>query len=167
MDGAGAGRRFEKKCLTAGPQFPLGAGQVPGEVFAGDLQVMPGHAETVAVARRSNGVAIYDNGVPRPKMVSWTDFVDIIAFGRSADRLYGTDTQTSGAAFTRMAIDAMGLTVLDKGTRSGLGAQMKFADGLIYGSSGLRVDPETRPLPRTFPAVPYHPLLPPAPPPAP
>src|SRR5205823_1106452 len=69
LDEAGAVRRLDLPAMTPGLQFSLGgsAGRPDG---AEDMAVMPSHPESLAVARAQGGmdagIAIYDNGMPRP-----------------------------------------------------------------------------------------------------
>lgn len=138
LNGASAVRRFDLTSQTAGPQFSLGLPQFIGPLRPGDIEVAPGHPETVAVALGNGGVAVYDNGVPRPKQLSWPAHIRQITYGRSADRLYGSE-----ARFARMAVDPSGVTLIDSLEVGLLGSKIQFAGGRIYGSSGLVIDPDT------------------------
>src|SRR5262249_12362486 len=110
-------RRIDLRSMTPDIQFTLGDDAFAGPKYAGDLAVMPGHPHTVAVAMNyhsmtgSAGVAIFDDGIRRTNMQTSPpgSNVDWIAFGATADRLYGYDSESSGSDLTRMSIDIQGL----------------------------------------------------------
>src|SRR5258708_14207645 len=59
LNGAPPVRRFDLATQTAGPQFGLGRDGISGPYYPEDIEVMPGHPETVAVSRQ------LPNTVPR------------------------------------------------------------------------------------------------------
>jgi DNA-binding beta-propeller fold protein YncE len=156
LDGAAAVRRVDLKSGMAGQQFSLGIGQFSGPFFAQDMEVAPGQPQVVAISRRNvtsspshEGVAIYDNGVARSKETPRHTGSNIIEFSATAEKLYGLSTEGDGA-LRRMMVDASGVTVQDTIPAPGLGADIQFDDGLLYGGSGRVFDPEARQLVGTF-----------------
>src|SRR5437879_4588216 len=104
LDGAAAVRRLDLVMGKADLLFSLGKGAFSGPFFVDDMKVLPGSPQSVAVARKNlmftpghAGVAIYDNGVPRPEVTTELIGNNVITFGSTAARLYGLDTETSGA----------------------------------------------------------------------
>src|SRR5687767_2732712 len=73
LDGAAAVRRVHVPTLTAGLQFAVGSDPFFGPMLVEDMAVLPGNPAAVAISRRYQGVsprhagvAVYDDGVPRP-----------------------------------------------------------------------------------------------------
>ncbi len=150
LDGAYAVRRINLTTLQPELQFTLGQ-SLYGEAFmAAAMAVLPGTPGSVAVARGANGtgglisVAIFDDGVARLNVTPETYASSALAFSASASRLYGFDTWTTGAALTRMNVDATGVTVADSaGTFfPSFSRAITQAGGLLYASSGTVGDPE-------------------------
>ncbi|HEX8431680.1 MAG TPA: hypothetical protein VF625_10340, partial [Longimicrobium sp.] len=101
LNGASAVRRVTLATLTPGLQWSLDAGQV-----AGDIEVMPGQARTVAVSRQRpgyspplDGVTIYDDGVARPQSSPGHTGGNRIEFLESASTLYGFNNAHTGFEF--------------------------------------------------------------------
>jgi uncharacterized repeat protein (TIGR01451 family) len=164
LDGAGAVRRVDLRAQTAGLQFSLGPNPAQGPVLALDLQVVPGDPEAVAVAGRRGpgyyglaGVTIYDNGVPRARTTAvGSDGSTEIQFSSSASRLYGYNSEATWFSFQRMAVDDLGVGVLDTASYLvfgvfGLSPAMQFDQGLLFTTSGRVIDPEARLLLGTVP----------------
>lgn len=150
LDGPGAVRRVALPSLVAGAQFSLGAGPISGPYFVGDIEVLPGDRDAVAISRRGygnpshQGVVVYDGGVKRVKETVRTIRSDAIEFGTSASRLYGFETGSSVSDFARMDVDSTGVSVADVTTdlitRAG---DIELADGRIYATNGQVVDPDS------------------------
>jgi hypothetical protein len=109
------------------------------------MEVMPGNPHALAVATRipsissPGGVAIFDDGVKRPKEVA---DVNVIEFG-SSSILYGCYLGISSSPFSTMAVDASGLSVVN--TTSGFcGSDFKLDGGLAYTLNGTVFQPQTR-----------------------
>src|SRR5207248_3075267 len=108
LDGTAAVRRFDIPSLTPGLQFTLGLDVFSAPAKPGDIEIMPGHPDTVAVSKRCGctpsygGTAIYDNGVQRSTAVPGHDGPNEIAFSSSANTLYGSATE-GYSEFFRMA----------------------------------------------------------------
>lgn len=144
-------------------QIPLGADPHMGAYIPGDIAVMPGHPDTIAVVRRYGstgsgapaGVTLYVDGAKLPKEPEYPASTEIgaITFCGSATTLYGYDSYSSGSSFIRLAVDDSGLSVIDT-TRSLLsqyGARgILCVDGRIYTTNGEVLNPETKALFGTY-----------------
>lgn len=163
LDGASAVRRVNLDERKAEIQIPLGADPQMGAYLPGDIAVMPGHPNTIAVVRRYGstgsgapaGVALYVDGAKLPKEPEYPASTEIgaITFCGSATTLYGYDSYSSGSSFIRLAVDDSGLSVIDT-TRSLLseyGARgILCVDGRIYTTNGEVLNPETKTLSGTY-----------------
>jgi hypothetical protein len=142
--------------LAPQQRVPLGNGPPPlsaGPVFARDIEVKPNQPDTIAVSQRYitissgfAGVALFDNGIRRPKIVSdiayhYPYYID---WG-SGTRLYGMESLVSSYAFIRMNTDADGVSLVDGRETSikGFYANIKFFEGRVYGTDGNVINPET------------------------
>jgi hypothetical protein len=74
LDGAASIRSYNILTHTAGTQFPVGRDSFTGPYGFSDIAVSPGNPLVLAVARQNrfnspseSGVAVFDNGVQRPK----------------------------------------------------------------------------------------------------
>ena len=150
MIGAATVRRFDIATQTAGLQFTLGNDPYNGPLYGGDMAVLPGSPESVAIST-SSGVAIFDNGIKRPTSVissSSNVYTSMpIEFSASASTLYGLNN-----GIIKMAVNPSGVTKAGTTSQVPGGGDIKFADGVIYTSAGRAVDPETGALLGTFTA---------------
>jgi len=153
LDGLPGVVRVHLPTRTVGMPFALGT---PDPIFgarsAGDLAVLPGNANAVAVARKfpnvfpsAAGVAVYDGGVERPAVTPEMMGNDVIVFGATASRLYGFDTGSSEAGFRRMDVSPIGVVVVDNTTDLAAG-DIEYRDGRIFTTTGRVVDGEARTL---------------------
>ncbi len=151
LDGAAAVRRVNLTTNTAGLQFSVGADPTTARPFlAGDIEIMPGNPNAVAVARSRDGqsppgagVAVYDNGVQRPEVAAPFGSIRDIAYSDEPHTLYGSD------GFLRtMAVDASGVTLTNATSQQVFDIQ--FANGLVYGQLGKVVNPATDTVVGTF-----------------
>ena len=145
--------------------FPLGSDNFFGPFFVEDMEVMPGARQTVAISRmfkssspRHGGVAIFDNGVQRATTTPGHTGSNVIEFSSLPGILYGYNNETTEFGFRRMAVDAAGVTVLtvDSSFTSSLilgTADIEFAGGLIYASTGRVIDPEAHTLSGTIAGI--------------
>lgn len=143
LDGAAAVRRLDLATLTPGMQFGLGSDS-SGPYIVSDMFVMGGTTDSLVVLRRtigggsSKGVAVYDNGVPRPTTtVALTDFIEP---STNPAALYGficcNDIQ-------KMTVSALGVTITQ--TLNDLfsnSSDFRSENNLLYQQSGRKVDPE-------------------------
>ena len=153
LDGAASIRRYNMLTHTAGQQFFIGRDNFFGTLGLSDIAVSPGNPSTVAVALQhpnisppQAGVAIYDDGVRRPKIgPDHVDGSDLLAFA-SPSLLYGA---TGFGDLTKFSVDSSGVTVT--GTAPFFaGEEMILANNLLYGSSGQVINPSTGALVGTF-----------------
>ena len=153
LDGAAAARRFHIPTRSAGLQFSLGSDGFTGPFYAEDIAVLPGDPDSIAVSRRNEGfsprhegVAIYENGVALPNTTPDHTGSNVIEFSAIADRLYGYNNETTEFGFRRMNVSSSGVSVLDVTANliSGFGVDIEFADGVVYATSGVAIDPEAR-----------------------
>ena len=154
LSGAFSLRRFDVQTQTPGVQFGLGQSFFQETFNVNDLAVSPGEPGVVAVVRYYRGlsppeagVAIFDNGVQRqrtgPEHIAGSDYV---AYSASASKLYGAG---NFGGLRTMTIDATGVASTTN-TDTSVGARIKVAGGLIYGSSGRVMNPDTGTLLGTF-----------------
>jgi DNA-binding beta-propeller fold protein YncE len=148
LDGAAAVARVDLREQRMDLQFPLGAGEL-GSFLVDDMAVLPGQPHS-----RHEGVAVYDDGVPRARITPRHTGSNAIEFGATAERLYGLNVESSQYGFQRMRVDGAGVTVLDVGMVPGIAGDFTFHDGLIYSGTGRVLEPETRRLVGTFSDLP-------------
>jgi hypothetical protein len=153
LNGVSAVRRVELPALTPGLQWSLPSGQV-----AGDLAVMPGQPNTVAVSRHSQGlegVTIYDEGVARPISSPGIIGGNRIEFLETASVLYGFNNRSSAYEFFTIGIDATGARHVNAtgGLISGFYSDIMGAAGRIYGIDCSVVDAEQRTKVGSFPGI--------------
>lgn len=164
LDGEAAVQRVDLTTQTAGLKFALGSDPF-GPFSVDDMAVLPGTSNAVAISRqykgvspRHAGVAIFDNGVPRPNVTPGHTGSNVIEFSASASRLYGYNQETTEFGFRRMTVDASGVTVFDVfdsfnpmgALIEGFGVDIKFDGGRIYTTTGRVIDPEARTVVGTF-----------------
>ena len=134
VEGGTEVRRLDIPSFTPGLQFPVRADGVD------DIEVMPGSPDTVAIARpEDNGVAIYDNGIKRPRETGFG--ISSIEFA-SNSRMYGCSTGSSPSSMYTLAIDASGVRV-EKEIRGACGGAFEYDDGRLYLRGGSVINPQT------------------------
>jgi hypothetical protein len=148
LNGANAVRRVDLPSLTPGLQWSLGTGLV-----AGDIGVVPGMPNTVAVARQSPGtspplvgITIYDDGVARPVSSAGHSGGNRLEFLDSPSVFYGYNNTSTAYEFFTIGIDATGARHLSErgGLISGFSTDIVGAAGRIYATDGSVVDAEQR-----------------------
>ena len=149
LDGSFTIRRFDTLTNTPGLQFSLGRDPVLGRYVVRDFAVAPGNPSALAIAQgifnvgAPQGVAIFDNGVRRPNVAN---NADVLAFSASASKLYGTGP---GSGLQTMTVDASGVTVSSTSSLA-TSTTIKFANGLIFTSTGQVINPDSNSLLGTF-----------------
>jgi uncharacterized repeat protein (TIGR01451 family) len=156
LDGAAAVRRVDLPAQMADLEFRLGTDPLWGPVFAEDLAVLPGSREAVAVllshylgSGGDAGIGIYDNGAPRGRTAGNQFFNStVLQFAASPSRLYAYNGKSSEYGFRRLAVDDLGVSILDVVSNliAGYSVDMKYDQGLIFSSNGRVIDPEERTL---------------------
>lgn len=144
LEGAAAARRVDLATLTAGIQFVLGNSPYGfGPLYATQIAVMPGASGTVAVSRHAKdvspdfqGVAIFDDGVIRPTMVTPSFGPTFLGFGTQSTTLFGCGYSLTAY---KLAVDASGVSIAT--SVQNLAAGPIVVDGdTIYAGNGAVVD---------------------------
>jgi uncharacterized protein (TIGR03437 family) len=149
----GGVRRFDTRTQTVGLQFALGNNSSGQSQVAGDLEVVPGNPNALAVYYSDAVLAIYDDGKQRGVNTVNLTSITRIEFGATPDTLYCT---SSANDLFRMSVNEQGVTLLRDRTVRGLffGAPLdiKFDSGRLYAPSRQVIDAEAQQLLGTFPA---------------
>jgi hypothetical protein len=139
-------KRFRLPDLVSDQQFSLGSD--PNGLFQiEDIVPVPGSPQSVALVRtvagQQGGVAIYDNGVPRPTATpgfgSSQQSPAVIRFSQNSGTLYGFKGDT---IFT-MAVTSNGVSISNShslGLPAMIATDPQFDAGLIYVNSGEIID---------------------------
>ena len=130
--------------MTAGPSWDLGLvtfADTVSHAAAGDFEVVPGDPDSVLVGRDGSGLALYRDGVLKPRVGS--EFYDRgqLVLAEGGTRAYA-DTSQSPSTLVRYDVDGEGVTFIDATwDLGGDGARIAFGGGRLY--LGLKViDPE-------------------------
>jgi len=140
-------RRLDVASFTAGLQFTLD----PADLVQ-DIQVLPGQPNSVAISQADSqaspqraSVAVYDNGVRRPKTAVAAIFtgaqpstVSTIRFAGDATRLYGC-SQNLPENYLWFAIDATGVSI-SRQFRAGYCAGFEIMGSSMYVPTGGVID---------------------------
>ena len=160
LNGSGSIRRLDLLSQTPGQQFALGnqltsGAQIPtieGPYYARDLELLPGRNDSVVAVRYfpccsgSFGVAAYRDGVKLPvnsdPIDLWSTFS--LTSSSNASVLYGIGLSGD---FLKFTVDDNGVTLARVTPwfnliNAGNGTDVVFADGRIYTTNGLVIDPE-------------------------
>lgn len=129
-------------------QFPIGPIGNSINIFADDIETIPGKPNLLAVSRKEGGyvqdVVIFDNGVLLPDSVSNRQLnATEIECDSTGQVLYGFNGANTGFNFGRMNISTSGLTIKDDFDKlmDGFDLKMMYVDGLIYTNTGKVVNP--------------------------
>ena len=128
--------------------------------FVEDMEVAPGTTGTLAISTmhkrgspRHVDVAIYDNGIQRPKTAegeAWWDLNNLIEYSSSSSTLYGYNIEHSSRDFHRLTVDDAGVETVTASRNLIEGKDIRFDNGLIYESMGRVLNPETGTLVGTY-----------------
>ena len=156
LDGSNSVRQYSLPGLTLVREIFLGTSGFNGMNFTWDLEVMPGHPNTIAVSRNlhevspgAGGVAVFDSGVQRPTTTAGFDGADEITFD-STTRVYGLNLDYGG--FRSLAVDAGGVSP-DVSAANKVTGRIIEVGGRIYGGNGAVIDPATNSLLGSFPVI--------------
>lgn len=160
LDGQNIVQRLLLPSLTPDISIPLGGATTLGSFSALDLQVAPGQSHVIAVARGKNagsgtvqaqgGVAVYDDAVQRPLVVSPTTqagdvLIDTIQWGADATVLYAANNENLGGDLYQLSVSASGVTLVsDSGNvfpTPNLRIHFDRGNKLLYGDDGLVYNP--------------------------
>ena len=172
LDAKGSVARYALPFTSSTPQadilVPLGSDVNLGAFYALDLQVAPGLPKTIAVSRgipgtvainqAQGGVAIYDDTVQRPSVVTPTSqpgvntLLDTIQWGADLTTLYAANNENAGGNFYQLAVSPTGVTLVSDHPNffPTPNIRIHFDAGLLYGDDGAVVDPVNALQPRSF-----------------
>lgn len=149
LAGASFVKRVHLPSGTIDLEFALPTFEYYGPSFVDDIEVMPGHPDTVAISLRRTsvsprhaGVALFDHGVMRPTITDDHTGSNAIEFD-SATRLYGYNQESSEYGLRRMSVSPSGLTVdhVARDLLQSYSVDFEMANGIIYGTTGTMIDP--------------------------
>jgi YVTN family beta-propeller protein len=145
VDGDHTIQRIDVGSWTIDLEFPVGLAPPHGPVFplrAGDIAVVPGDADALAVSRswgggNSDGVAVHDHGVMRPDVGAATGEI-VFAPGQPAT-LYGFNNESTAYDAYVMAIGPTGVNVTLTRAKalSGFPADLAYGDGLLFDGANV------------------------------
>lgn len=160
LDNAGTVQRLTLPSLAPDISIPLGQAQGVGSYYALDLQVAPGQSSTIAVARgvssQSNivtaqgGVAIYDDAVQRPAVITPTTqagdvLLDTIQWGADATVLYAADNENASGDFYQLSVSPNGVALASDSPNyfpiPNLRIHFDTTNKLLYGDDGIAANP--------------------------
>lgn len=125
-------RRVDLVTLTTGPVVPLGDDDY-GRVGQ-RLSILPGTRDSVIVG--SNGLTIYDNGVPRTMAAQSDGLLTVPTY--SPFLAYGFNNNSTSFELVTFCVNQYGIFTQrsQENVLSGDGANLLFDSGILYGSSG-------------------------------
>ncbi len=146
-------RSLRLPSLTLTDSFAVGYDSFWGNFGTEDIVAMPGAPGTIAVARTKRattphaGVVIFDEGIPRPTISSWSSnpSSNSIEAGVTPGRLFGFNNESSSFLSTRLAVGASGVSQVDSApvVSGGFHSTIHADAGLVVHTSGLVYDGET------------------------
>jgi hypothetical protein len=129
-------------------QFPIGPIGNSVNIFAEDIETIPGNSNLLAVSRKEGGnvedIVIFDNGVLLPDSVDkWDLEATEIECDSTGKVLFGFNGSDTGFNFGRMDISTTGVAYKDDfdGVMGGFNLKMIYVDGLLYTNTGSVVNP--------------------------
>ena len=168
LDGQNTVERLLLPSLTPDPTIPtgipLGGATGHGLYLALDLQVAPGQSHVLAVARGKNassgtiqaqgGIAVYDDAVQRPSVVSPTNqkgdvLINTIQWGADATVLYAAGNENNSGDLYELSVSNTlpnsGVTLVTDSPgifpTPNLRIHFDRGNGLLYGDDGLVYNP--------------------------
>jgi hypothetical protein len=152
LDGSAQIVRVSLATFTVDLRFALGNDPFFGPYLPRELAVQPGNPNVLAVVRSrlgvtgTGGVAIYDSGVARPVIATAQSVTELEFSTSTPSRLYGYNDESSGFDYSRLTVDASGVTLNDEtnGLFQGYSTDIRFDNGRMYGSDGRVIDAEAR-----------------------
>jgi len=149
LNGNGSVQRLVLPKFALDTDVSLGAGIFGGVNTASDLQVSPGDSHTFAVSIGGGccgggPLEFFKNATQLPNTVSSAQISDIVFAGAST--LYGFCCGT----VSQVGVDVNGGTLIKQFNGLVNGDDIEFDSGLIYGSDGQVLNPQTGDLVGTF-----------------
>ena len=147
VDGQGTVKKLALPAFSESWSFTFGSAS-GRTMLAGDIAVIPGSNDAIAVSRRVNGlspdlmgIVIVDGGTARTNSTPDHIGSNSIAFNSNGVELYGSDTGSSANRFYRHSVDVNGVAITQTTNDLG-GEKITFHDGLVYVADGkiLNVD---------------------------
>lgn len=159
LDGGGAVRPINLSNMQRLPQFTLGieASTYRYPRSGADITYLLGSPQSVVVSNvgpiplELYGARIYDNGVPRPD--AGPPAALYIEPSGSSGSIYAATEPVSNFDFYELTVGVSGLSVANNATLSGgsgSNADMEYANGRIYTTTGREVNPATMSVVGTF-----------------
>lgn len=154
LDGVAAIRRYDIATQAAGPQFAVGQGFF-GPSYVEDIDVIPGSPMVIAasmkrlgISPRHDGVAVFDNGIRRALVTPDHTGSNVIESTADPAVLYGLNNETTEFGLRRMVVSDQGVSVSNvwAGFVGGFGADIEFADGVLYATTGAAISTVTNAL---------------------
>ncbi len=147
LHGARSVKRLRLPSLEADLEFPLVLAK-GSTAYATNLLEVPGAPSTTVAVEYTDdstgapgGVAIFDNGVARPKAAD--GYAGSAQFSTSGSQLYAIDNWSSGFAFSRYNVtpDGIDLEARAQELSNGFLARLLCFDSYCVTSSGVMIDP--------------------------
>ena len=150
FNGQQTAERFVLPSMTHDLSIPVAIGSIAtSHPVAGDIEVAPGTATTVAIAEKSMqvspsglGVAIFDNATPRPMVYTAAD-LNTLQWATSAATVYGYNVENGNEDFVTLSVGAAGVAEVSdlRQVLMQSGGRIHRGGNLIYGDSGQVLDP--------------------------
>ncbi len=126
--------------------------------YAYDMEVVPNADQSLVIGSRSRSsnstwLGVYDGSVPRTNAPNFYASGFSLEFGDDPALFYYQDYGYGG--FSRYTINAQGVSLLDNAALlpTAKPIALKWADGLLYTSLGIVIDPVLRQPVRTIPGI--------------
>ncbi len=153
LQGSNTIQRLKLPSLAKDITLPMGSNP-SGPLFAGEIEVLPGQPNTVAVARSATAgysdgydVTLFDDATPRANALHRTDVpMSSIQWGATSDTLYGVGFSTfSIGTLTTMGVDGTGVKLVASDNLSRVfNGRIHFDAGVLYTDIGLAIDAASR-----------------------
>jgi len=147
-------KRFNINQQTITQQTFLGTHYTGGQqLFAEDIEVMPGYPNTIAVARkrlttspRHGGVVIIEDGIRLPNEVNGHTGSNKIEF-KNSEMLIGYNNETTGFRIYELGISSEGVTAITQhdGVLTGFGVDILLRNNRLYSTNGRAIDLDPMP----------------------
>ena len=149
LDGLPGIARVDLQTLQTDLVFNVGTDASGTPLTATDLDIQPTNPDVIAVVAAVNSlsfehVAIFDNGVQRPR-VTQTENPKRIEFSDNPNVLLGYNNRNSGFEILRMDVQPQGVRVTSDVASNiqGFSTDLEYHDGLCYGTDGAIADPNS------------------------
>jgi DNA-binding beta-propeller fold protein YncE len=146
LDAIGQVRVVDLERRSACFMFSLGSSSGDGARYAYSMAVLPSRPETVVISNKFQGTTAYgglfvfDNGAPRRDNVTSDTY---LLAGAGDGLVYGYNNYSTAFGLYEIQIDAQGARVVwtQQDLLSGFTADMLYAGGRIYSTTGVVLDP--------------------------